>query len=204
MEVPVRLYLRVKAAFQLAGSILILPQMLFCPCFRDDVPYLPVNEERQLGYGEIEPRRNAQLGEKSSGERGIPAPQKGRTSSILVLSRGTPIAYGGMFSGNHNDLYNIVPQYAAMVRQNLVGICLDNSSQNADRGFDSKQLRSAIQRRKMVLNIKENTKKSKGERGREHCFNEGAYRTRLVNGRCFAWVDSFGALLIRFDTLDSS
>jgi len=134
--------------------------------------------------------------------------KRGRTSNILVLTdgRGIPIANGGILSGSHNDLYNIVPQYAAMARQvELVGICLENSILNADRGFDSRALRRAIQRRKMVPNIKENTRNRKRvKRGRKRCFNEDVYKTRFVNERCFAWLDSFRTLLIRFDTLDGS
>lgn len=134
--------------------------------------------------------------------------KKGRTSNILILTdgRGIPIASGGIISGNHNDLYRIVPQYAAMIKQlNHCGICVDNSIQNADKGFDSKSLRRAIQRRKMTPNIKENTRRRKKiKRGRKRQFNEQVYQTRFVNERCFAWIDSFRTLLIRFDTLDNS
>lgn len=133
--------------------------------------------------------------------------KKGRTSNILILTdgRGTPIANGGILPGNHNDLYNIVPQYADMLKQvRLAGICVDNSIQNADKGFDSKALRRAIQRRKMTPNIKENPRRRKtNKRGRRRIFYQEVYQTRFVNERCFAWLDSFRTLLIRFDTLDS-
>ena len=134
--------------------------------------------------------------------------KKGRTSNILIMTdgRGIPIAHGGILSGNHNDLYQIVPQYAAMIKQlNDHGICTDNSIQNADKGFDSKALRRCIARRKMTPNIKENPRRRKGKkRGRKRYFNEQVYETRFVNERCFAWIDSFRTLLIRFDTLDKS
>ena len=134
--------------------------------------------------------------------------KKGRTSNILIMTdgRGIPIANGGIISGNHNDLYQIVPQYSAMIKQlNKNGIYMDNSMQNADKGFDSKSLRRAIQRRKMTPNIKENPRRRKGKKaGRKRCFNEQVYQTRFVNERCFAWIDSFRTLLIRFDTSDRS
>lgn len=134
--------------------------------------------------------------------------KKGRTSNILIMTdgRGIPIANGGIISGNHNDLYQIVPQYSAMIKQlNKNGIYMDNSMQNADKGFDSKSLRRAIQRRKMTPNIKENPRRRKGKKtGRKRRFNEQVYQTRFVNERCFAWIDSFRTLLIRFDTSDRS
>jgi transposase len=133
--------------------------------------------------------------------------KKAKTSNILIMTdgRGIPIASGGILSGNHNDLYEVVTQYGAMIKQiNACGICVHNSMQNADKGFDSKSLRRAIQRRKMTPNIKENTRRRKNtKRGRKRDFNEHVYHTRFVNERCFAWIDSFRTLLIRFDTLDN-
>jgi transposase len=100
----------------------------------------------------------------------------------------------------------VVSQYAGMVsRLNQCGICLDNSIQNADKGFDSKSLRRAIQRRKMIPNIKENNRnRKKCKRGRKRYFNQKVYARRFVNERCFAWIDSFRTLLIRFDVKDSN
>ena len=134
--------------------------------------------------------------------------KRGITSNILIMTEGMgiPIGCGGIISGNHNDLHNVVPQYTSMIKQlNHSGICVENSIQNADKGFDSKALRRAIQRRKMVPNIKENPRRRiKVKRGRKRYFNERVYKTRFVNERCFAWIDSFRTLLIRFDTLDNS
>src|SRR5690606_37790000 len=134
--------------------------------------------------------------------------KRGRTSNILVMTdgKGIPIANGGIISGNHNGLYGIVHQYASMVSQlRARGFCLENSIQNADKGFDSKSFRRAIQRRKMTPNIVENLRNRKREkRGRKRDFNQQVYDQRFVNERCFAWVDSFRTLLVRFDTLDES
>ena len=77
-----------------------------------------------------------------------------------------------------------------------IGICTDNSIQNADKGFDSKALRRAIRRRKMIPNRK--TKK----RGRKRFFIQDVYNKSFVIERCFAWIDSFKTLLVRFDKLD--
>ena len=134
--------------------------------------------------------------------------KKGRTSNILIMTdgRGIPIANGGIISGNHNDLYEVVPQYSKMISElRSVGIDVDNSIQNADKGFDSKRLRRAIMRRKMTPNIRENVRNRKTKkRGRKRFFNQEVYNQRFVNERAFAWMDSFRTLLIRFDTLDDA
>lgn len=134
--------------------------------------------------------------------------KRGRTSNILIMTdgKGIPIANGGIISGNHNDLFEVVPQYSQMIaRLRNCGICVENSIQNADKGFDSKKLRRAIMRRKMTSNIKENIRNRKTKKpGKKRFFNQGIYDKRFVNERAFAWIDSFRTLLIRFDSLDSS
>ncbi|MFV0572833.1 MAG: transposase [Xanthomarina gelatinilytica] len=82
--------------------------------------------------------------------------KRGRTSNILIMTegKGSPISNGGIISGNHNDLFEIVPQYAKMINGlKNCGICVENSVKNADKGFDSKKFRRAIHRRKMFANI---------------------------------------------------
>src|SRR5690606_11095016 len=131
--------------------------------------------------------------------------KRGRTYNILIMTdgKGIPIASGGIISGNHNDLYQIVPQYAQMMKDlKNCRICVENSIQNADKGFDSKQLRRAIHRRNMLANIVENKRNRKRKkRGKKRFFNQDIYDQRFVNERTFAWIDSFRTLLIRFDTL---
>ena len=148
------------------------------------------------------------LVKKSAQSAGYQARKRGRTSNILIMTaaKGIPIAQGGILSGNHNDLFEIVPRYAEMIKGlNQCGIDVTGSIQNADKGFDSKQFTRAIQRRKMKANIIENTRNRKTKkRGRKRYFNAEAYQNRFVNERAFAWLDSFKTLLIRFDHLDES
>jgi len=134
--------------------------------------------------------------------------KKGKTSNVLILTdgRGIPIAMSGIQSGNHNDLYQIVPEFSAMIQSlNRCGIVVENSILNADKGFDCKALRRACRRRNIEPNIKENNRnRKKTKRGRKRFFNNDVYKRRFVNERAFAWLDSFRTLLIRFDRLDES
>lgn len=134
--------------------------------------------------------------------------KKAKTSNILIMTdgQGIAIACGGIISGNHNDLYQVVPQFSGMIKQlKHCGICVEKSLLNADKGFDSKKLIRACYRRKILPNIIENKRNRKQvKRGRKRFFDPEIYEERFVNERCFAWIDSFRTLLIRFDTLDSS
>jgi transposase len=134
--------------------------------------------------------------------------KKGRTSNVLIMTdgKGIPISLGTIVSGNHNDLYKIVPEFSKMVKGlKQSNICVKNSVLNADKGFDSKAFRRACYRRNIQPNIKENNRnRKKPKRGRKRIFNEEIYKRRFVNERCFAWLDSFRTLLIRFDFLDQS
>lgn len=148
------------------------------------------------------------LAKKSGEQIAYQHRKKGRTSNTLVMTdgRGIPIAVGDIVSGNHNDLFEVVPQLSKMVKSlNACGITVENSALNADKGFDSKGFRRFCRRRKMVPNVKENVRnRKKPKRGRKREFYQKIYQRRFVNERCFAWVDSFRTLLIRFDTTISS
>lgn len=75
----------------------------------------------------------------------------------------------------------------------------------ADAGFDCQELRRTVQRFGMRAVIKINTRNSKFvKRGRKTFFDETLYKTRYVNERSFAWMDSFRTLLVRFDTTTES
>jgi len=134
--------------------------------------------------------------------------KKGKTTNVLIMTdgNGIPIAIGDILKGNHNDLYRIVPQFSKMIHDlRRSDIYVNNSILNADKGFDSKQFRRAILRRKITPNIKENTRnRKKIKRGKKRSFNPKIYQNRFVIERSFAWIDGFRTLLIRFDKLDTS
>jgi transposase len=132
--------------------------------------------------------------------------KKGKTSNVLIMTDGcgTPVGVGNILSGNHNDLYDVVPQFSGMIKLlTRCGISVQNSHLNADKGFDSKSFRMACRRRGIVPNIKENRRnRKKAKCGRKRFFNKELYKRRFVNERTFAWMDSFRTLLVRFDKLD--
>lgn len=148
------------------------------------------------------------LVKKTAQSSGYQYRKKGKTSNVLIMTdgKGIPIGIGSILKGNHNDLHQIVPQFSKMIKElNKRKIYVQNSILNADKGFDSKRFRRAVMRRKMQPNIKENIRNRKTKkRGKKRFHNAEIYKTRFVNERCFAWIDSFRTLLIRFDSLDKS
>jgi len=122
----------------------------------------------------------------------------------MTDGRGIPIGIGDIQSGNHNDLYQILPQFSNMIKSlNRCEIVVQNSILNTDKGFDIKTLRRACRRRNIEPNIKEKIRNRKHpKRGRKRFFNEKIYKKRFVNERLFAWLDSFKTLLVRFDKLE--
>jgi transposase len=116
--------------------------------------------------------------------------KKGKTSKVLIMTdgRGIPISIGSIQSGNHHDLYEIVPEFSRMIKSlNHCGIIVENSILNADKGFDSRNLRRACRWRNIEPNIKENNRnRKKAKRGRKRFFNKDVYKRRFVNECAFS------------------
>ncbi|WP_260126051.1 transposase [Elizabethkingia anophelis] len=71
---------------------------------------------------------------------------------------------------------------------------------NADSGFDSKKFRDLLDRKEIIGNIKENPRN--GDTKNEKYFDPQLYKRRFKIEKANAWLDSFKALLIRFETLN--
>ncbi len=75
----------------------------------------------------------------------------------MVDENGLPLAFGDILAGNHNDLFEVVPQFSKMCKELKANdINLKEATLNMDKGFDSQGLRRAVQKRKMKSNVKEN------------------------------------------------
>jgi len=100
---------------------------------------------------------------------------------ILTVGGGIPVAIGGIQSGNHNDLYWVIPQFSDMLKSlNRCRIVVQNSILNADKGFDSKNLRRACRRKSIKLNIKETIRNRKyPEREKKRFFDNEIYKNSL-------------------------
>jgi transposase len=129
--------------------------------------------------------------------------KKCKTSNMLFLvdSNGIPIACSEAISGNHNDAYQLEKNVNAMLKDiKKSNISTDFLFLNADAGFDTEGFRAFCFRKDLFANIAQNKRNGKTA---EHLFDDLLYEDRFVIERTNAWIDSFKALLIRFETKKS-
>ena len=102
--------------------------------------------------------------------------------NISYLSMGT-------YAGNHNDLFDIIPQFQGLVAWcKAAGIKLKGVRLNMGGGkFDYKKLRSFCFRHGIIPNVKENPRNRKKPKPvPKRLFDEKAYKNRFVCERTWA------------------
>lgn len=121
-------------------------------------------------------------------------------SLFLADNNGQMLACSWPISGTHHDLYEIelvFKELCALLQE--AGIQTEGLFLNANAGFDSHAFRSLCTEMKIEANIAFNPRN--GEPKDEYTyFDEGLFKRRNVIERANAWLDSFKALLIRFET----
>jgi transposase len=126
--------------------------------------------------------------------------KKCKTSNMLIISdsRGIPLACSDAISGNHNDAYELVETVENMLKNiRAANIRTDGLFLNADAGFDTSEFRLSCFKNDIIGNIDIN--KRNGQES-DFIFDELLYKCRFVIERTNAWLDSFKAILIRFET----
>lgn len=118
---------------------------------------------------------------------------------LLSDQRGQPLACSEPIEGQHHDVYAIesVMQTMQTILEQA-GITLDGSFLNADAGFDAESVRSCCHAYGIYPNIALNPRNGNYIERDEIC-DETLYAYRFVIERTHAWLDSFKALLVRFE-----
>lgn len=127
------------------------------------------------------------------------------TTNTLYLAdnQGQMIACASPQKGEHHDLYNIDELFEELcLMLKNAGINIKGLFLNADSGFDSKEFRKICRQKAVEANIDTNSRNSKNELQNDNYqyFDEDLYKRRIVIERANAWLDSFKALLVRFET----
>lgn len=141
---------------------------------------------------------------KNGGEAVGYQPRKAaNTTNALFLAdnTGQPLAMAMPQAGNQHDLFEIQPlfsQLGAVLQAG--GIGLSGLFLNADPGFDSVAFRSCCEQHQIEANIKPNPRSTQEESTDYQYFDSELYARRLVIEQTNAWLDSFKALLVRFET----
>ena len=144
---------------------------------------------------------------KNGGECiGFQSRKAARTCNSLFLSddTGLLLACSGPVAGNHHDLFEIgqvFGQLTGLLKE--AGLEVEGLFLNADAGFDSEAFRKLCSGHKIEANIAFNPRNGTGSEGYVY-FDPELYRRRNTVEQACAWLDSFKALLVRFETKASN
>ncbi len=142
---------------------------------------------------------------KNGGEHiGYQGRKAANTTNALFLSdnQGLPLAMATPHSGNHHDLHDIQTLFVELCKiPEDANIDLRGVFMNADSGFDAQTVREKCSEKQIEPNIKINERNKKEQQSDAYVyFDDLLYKRRVVIERMNAWIDSFKALLIRFET----
>jgi transposase len=140
---------------------------------------------------------------KQGGEAvGYQARKKTKTTNSLFLAdnQGQMLACATPQEGNHHDLFNIQSLFNELCEiLSKAGIDLKGLFLNADAGFDSQELRKLCKEKQIEANIAINSRNGVSQAEEYMYFDEELYKCRTVVEHANAWMDSFKALLVRFE-----
>lgn len=86
------------------------------------------------------------------------------------------------------------------VQINLKGLLLNRTGAPADSGFDAQHLRLACEKREIQANMATNPRSAILQPTQWTYFDEELYKRRTVIAQANAWLDSFRAWLVRYET----
>lgn len=126
-----------------------------------------------------------------------------RTTNALFFcdDKGLPLSVATPQSGNHHDssgIAELFDELCSVLKE--AGIDLNGVFMNADSGFDTETLHQKCADVGIEANIYQNIRNKKQDSEEYRYFDEELYKRRFVIERMNAWLDSFKALLIRFET----
>jgi transposase len=127
-----------------------------------------------------------------------------KTSNSLFLcdNTGQMLTVSSPQSGEHNDLFNITQLFEELTSVLIeAGIEIKGLFMNADAGFDKEEFREACSAKEIETNIASNRRNQKYSNQCYQYFDELLYKRRTKIEHANAWMDSFKALLVRFETI---
>lgn len=127
-----------------------------------------------------------------------------KTANMLFLAdnQNIMLACSAPQAGNNHDMYELPALFAELFDTlQRANIPAEGLFLNADAGFDCKVLRVDCEQRDIQTNIAKNKRKEPQAEDDNTFFDEKLYKRRIVIERANAWIDSFKALLVRFETI---
>ena len=158
--------------------------------------------KKRLDLSSIQLDGSQSLAKRGGESVGYQSRKKGKTSNMLFIcdNNGIPLSCSEVIPGNHHDVYDIENQMNKILEDiKRSNISTDNLFLNADAGFDTENLRTFCFKKELFANIDFN-KRNGNISDREEILDKQLYKRRFVIERMNAWIDSFKALLIRYET----
>lgn len=120
---------------------------------------------------------------------------------FLTDRQGIPLACSDPMSGEHYDVFDIEKNMSKMVETlHQAGILTEGLFLNGDAGFDAHTLREICDRYDIIPNIVSNKRNGAASEANDYFFDSELYEERFAVERTNAWIDSFKALLVRYET----
>ena len=129
--------------------------------------------------------------------------KKATTSNMLFLcdDNGIPLSCSEPEEGKHHDTFTIERALREIVEiLTSADISIDGCFLNADAGFDTQIVRTQCSNYGIECNIAHNKRNGKILE-RDEYFDDELYLHRFVVERMSAWIDSFKALVLRYEKL---
>jgi transposase len=140
---------------------------------------------------------------KQGGEAlGYQGRKASKTTNTLFVAdnQGQMLACASPQEGQHHDLFNIEVLFEELcLMLTKGGIHIKGLFLNADAGFDSQVLRDKCKEKEIQANIAVNPRNGIAVTVDYQYFDEELYKCRTVIEHANAWMDSFKAILIRFE-----
>lgn len=119
---------------------------------------------------------------------------------FLADNQGQMLACASPQMGQHHDLFNIETLFEELCQMlSKAGIDIKGLFLNADAGFDSQAFRDQCKEKEIEANIAVNPRNGVVETVDYQYFDEQLYKCRTVIEHANAWMDSFKAVLVRFE-----
>ena len=126
-----------------------------------------------------------------------------RTTNALFLAdnTGQPLAVATPQAGNHHDTFGLGRVFAELCDLLAqAGLSLEGVFLNADKAFDTKELRQACAAGGIEANIARNRRAADWQTDDDTPLDPELYRRTLVIEQMNAWLDGCKALLVRYET----
>ncbi|MBE7173075.1 MAG: IS5 family transposase [Williamsia sp.] len=161
------------------------------------------HHHHQLDLSSMQLDGSHTVAKKGGDHTGMQKRKSARTTNTLFLcdDKGLPLSLATPQSGNQHDITGIAELFDELCEVLVeAGVSLEGVFMNADSAFDAQVVHQKCEEAGIEANIYHNTRNTQRLEQEYRYFDELLYKRRYVIERMNAWLDSFKALLVRYET----